>query len=323
MKKCLIIGYYGKSEYRKQLANQMIEYFNQKNIDVIMASSDYMPQFDGVKNYITLKNVIEKTYTTTGLYQFSTVNDRMFCQSPSYKNKNINPHNYFVKQHQISVNYAKMLGYDYYYFLEVDGVIKKSYFDKITADDWDYQKMHLYTFKQKEHYMIGFLHGNLNIASQILSEDNLDYISNLSKTKNVCVTECAYYEMAQKHLNDITVHEDEYTEVFEQYNTCSIRNCAEIFIDHSTKSFHYLQFKGDHYNNEFSAQLFDEKNNLLSQYNMKNRGMWATVPLHNHRTYIIKYYEGPLSEEYLSKVSTVYTDPENKELHHNWITHIK
>lgn len=322
MKKCAVIGYFGKSEYRKNLARSLISYFNQRNIDVILASSDHIPVFEGVKNYITLKNVVDENYTTTGLAQFFVAVGKKFWQFPSYKNSNVNQHNYFIKQHQISANYAKLLGYEYYYFLEVDAVINKSYFDLITSDSWDYSKMHLYTFQQNEHYMTGFLHGNTNISTQVWSKNNLDYACGLSKIKTIYVSEHALYEMAQKHLKDIVVHENIYTDVFERFNTCSIRNSASIFFDHSNKVYHYLQYKGDHYNNEFSAQLCDENDNLLTQHHMTYTGTWFTAPLENYKTYIIKYYEGPLQEEYLSKVSRIYTDPNDTNLHYNWVDNI-
>lgn len=319
MKKCAIIGYHGKNEYRKNLAKALISYFNEKNIDVILASSDHIPTFDGVKNYITLKNVIDKNYTSTGLFQFYYLAGKRFNQSPSYKNSNINPHNYFVKQHQITVNYAKTMGYSHYYFTEVDMVLNKSFFDKITSDSWDHSKLHLYTFNQKEHYMLGILHGNLDIACKVWSEENLNYMLELLKSKTIFVTENLLYEIAQKHLDEIVVHENPYTDVFEKYNTCSIRNTATIFFDHANKVYHYLQYKGDHYNNEFSAQLCDENESVLVEHHMTHRGVWFTAVLENHKTYIIKYYEGPISNYYLSKVSKIYTDPENTELHQNFV----
>lgn len=323
MKRCAIIGYFEKNEYRKKLAKDLISYFNQKNIDVILASSDNIPAFDGVKNYITLKNVVEENYTTVGLFQFFIAANKKFIQLPSYKNSNINPHNYFVKQHQITSNYAKMLGYSHYYFLEVDMVINKSHFEKITSDNWDHSKLHLYTFKQKEHYMLGLLHGDLNIACKVWSNENLDYISSLSKTKQIFVTEQALYEIAQKHLDEIVIHDNVYTDIFEQYNTCSIRNTATIFFDPINKVYHYLQYKGDHYNNQFSAQLCDENEKVLVEHHMKHRGVWFTAVLENYKTYIIKYYEGTIEEEYLSKITKIYTDPENIELHNNLMENLK
>lgn len=145
MKKCAIIGFFGKNEYRKKLLKDIIAYFSKKNIDVIIASSEYIEKFDGVKNYITLKNVIDALYSSQDVFAYTAIGDMVFRKGNLYK-KNINSANYFIKQHQICSHYAKLLGYDYYYFLEFDAIIKETYFDKITSDDWDYSKFHVYNF---------------------------------------------------------------------------------------------------------------------------------------------------------------------------------
>lgn len=320
MKKCAFIGYFGKSEYIRKLTNNIIGYFNRKNIDVIIASSDYIPSFDGVKNYITLRNVVDKNYITTGLYPMFCIQENKFIKMSAYQNKNVNPYNYFIKLHQILPNYASLLGYDYYYYVDADSVLRESHFDIITSDSWDYTKMHLYTLGNNSVvYMFSLIHGNLTVAKKLFSEENLDYVSEVSKVRTIMVNECALYEIAQKHLDESVIHDKTQAEVFEKFNTCSSRNVASVFFKRDSNEFYFLQYKGDHGDNQFSAKLLDGNGNILVENHMTNCNQWYCAKLQNHTTYIIKYFQGPLLDEYLDKTTIIYTDPENKDLHQDFV----
>ncbi len=323
MKKCAVIGFYGKSEYRKKVLQDIIDYFYEKNIDVIIASSDHVEKIDKVKNYITLKNVIEESYITPNIYSFVQIDNQKFFTGKRYK-RNINPENYFIKQQQISAYYAKMLGYDYYYFLEFDAIIKKSYFDEITSDSWDYSKVHVYNFTRELNstdYMIGFFHGNLDIATEIYKQENIDWSASLRLEKTIFGVENNLYHICQKYKQSVVEHPHTASDAFEKYNLFSTNNSAEIYFDTANNSYIYVQYRGDYFDNEFAAQLYLD-DSCIDQGHLIAKGNWRIMRLENHRNYTIKYYDGPISDYTFHKSSTIYTDPSNQDTHTNWVSYV-
>ncbi len=324
MKKCAVIGFYGKNEYRKNLLKDIISYFNSKNIDVIIASSDHIQEFSGVRNYITLKHAVDNIYSTEGYYAFFQLGDRRFYTGRTNKGS-INGRNYFIKQHQISAYYAKLLGYDYYYFLEFDAILNINYFDKITSNDWDTSKFHVYNFMKKytsEEYTTGFLHGNTNVATKIWSQENLEYIESIRKEVVMFGVEANLYRIGQKHINDIIYHPNHHSDVFVQFNSISNGNSAEIYYDTKNKSYVYMQHKAEKdFGSSFGAQLYIDDNNIYSQ-DMKDDGSWFIMPLQNYRKYTIKYYDSYISEANFHRQNVFYTNPDDTDMHMNWIDYV-
>jgi len=323
MKKCAIIGFFGKNEYRKKLLKDIILYFNNKNIDVIIASSDHTEQFEGVKNYITLKNVVDDVYVTPGILPYSQYGNLRFWRGVSYK-KNINAANFFIKQHQISAYYANMLGYNYYYFLEFDAILKQSYFDHITSDSWDYSKFHVYNFTRamsNSDYMTGFNHGNTSVAIEIYKQENLDWIKTECLSTTMFGAEQNLYHICQKYKDKVVEHSEGWSDVFEKFNMFSINNSAEIYINHADKSFTYMQSKGDFFDNDFSVQLYIDDRLIFEEY-MKFRGHWKILQLIPYRNYTIKYFDAPASDYTLHKSVNIYTDPNDTTIYNNWVQYV-
>jgi len=67
MKKCVIISCFVNNQYRKELLQSQIKFFNKLNIDVILVSSNHIEKMDNVKNYITINHVSDKKYLTDKL----------------------------------------------------------------------------------------------------------------------------------------------------------------------------------------------------------------------------------------------------------------
>ena len=321
MKKCAIISFYGKNEYRKNLVRNIISYFNKRDIDVILASSDHIEKFDGVRNYITASNVVSNRYMSENLYKSYEAIGRKFLVGMTY-NAKINQTNYFVKLHQTVTSYAKLLGYDYYYFLDFDAIIRENYFDIITSNDWDYSKFYVYDFRKytlQDEYMVGFLHGNLEIANQIWSQQNLDTAEELCKTKTIYGPEGVLYEICQKYKEHISYNKFNVKTAFIKYNTISSANSAHIYYDRTNNSYIFLQYKGEaEYDTSFSVELYME-NELIYSNHISTNYVWHVIPLQNYKNYTIKTYDGEISNDTFCKVVDMYTDPNDTKCHINWV----
>lgn len=167
-------------------------------------------------------------------------------------------------------------------------------------------------------YMTGFNHGNTSIATELYKQENLDWIEKECKITRMDGVEQNLYHICQKYKDVVVEHPESSNEVFERFNMFSINNSAEVYFDHRNNYYIYLQTKGDFFDNEFSAELYLE-DRLLHQCTMCVRGSYYLTRLEPYKNHTIKYYDGKVSPETLSKVTTIYTDPGDTTLHKNWV----
>lgn len=324
MKKCVIIGHADKSKYRIDQLNRLIEYFNSRQIDVILTSADHIKERDGVKNYITTQNVTERMFNTY-LHQTTWIGEtkRKHVQRDSYKNPKMNPHNYFAKRFNVTANYAWSLEYDYVYLVESDSEVRKEYFDEITKDDYDYDRLKLYSFGYENFFSAAMLHGPTGLVKDLFSDKMLQH---LEKTVSDGVTVCGIEHSISIIKDALDTETLQRTDIlngppssfFENFNTSSSSNVAEIFFDEKQNMFFFLMMKGDYMENEFSCEIFCDDTIIHSQ-TMNQTGHWYTSGLETGHTYKIKYYEGQIDEYYLSYTKEIFTDPQNTELHNNTV----
>jgi hypothetical protein len=324
MKKCVIIGHVDKSKYRIDQLDRLIDYFNSRNVDVILTSSEHISERKGVKNYITTKNVTEKFYTSE-LYQTTWVGEikRAFMQRDTYNNNYINPRNFFIKRFNITSQYAYLLDYDYVYLMESDVEIRKDYFDEITKEDYDYENMKLYSFGYEIHFSASLLHGPTSLVKELFSDKMLQHLEKIvSDGVTVCGIEHAISNIKdglESQISDrIDVITDPVSMFFEKFNTASSSNIADIFFDKTQEKFFFLMMKGDRIDNTFSCELFSDDTIIHSQ-TIEQMGIWFSWQLETNRSYKIKYYEGQIDEYYLSYTKEIFTDPQNTELHNNTV----
>jgi hypothetical protein len=180
MKRCVIISNYANNAYRKSLLKDKIELFNSQNIDVILASSDHMETYDGVKNYITTSHVCDKQYLTENIFSLFAIDKTVFFTN--FSNRKIWHSNYFIKLYQTTLNYAKNLGYDFCYFIEFDSVINKNHYSFI-FNEVDYTKVYFYSLGHPCLYQTIFFYGNLNVLCSFFTEDKLSEIEDFAKKR--------------------------------------------------------------------------------------------------------------------------------------------
>jgi len=316
MKRCVIISNYANNVYRKSLLNDKIKLFNSQNIDVILASSDYMESFDGVKNYITVHHVCDSHYLTEGIYPYFSIGNKSYFRN--INNRNILYSNYFIKLYQISFNYAKNLGYDFCYFIDLDVILNKDHLNSI-FNEIDTGKVYFYTLGSKDSYQVTFFYGCLDVLTTFFTEDKLNYMDIYSKKHFILSNEHVAYVLTHKH-KDVVELKNEEDSVFESRNLFSINNQAEVYYDSSRNEYIFLAAKGDYCKNEFGVELYEEDSlifsNVFSQYSTCH-----VQTLRHDTNYTIKYYDTHISSDTLSKVTKVFTDSTKCTTPNNWIQH--
>jgi hypothetical protein len=315
IKQCVVISCFANNQYRKDLLKGQIKFFNDLNIDVILASSDHIEKMDGVKNYITCTNVAKKIYLTENSFSFVSIGAAKYYRGE--KKSNIEYKNYFFKMYQTIVNYSKNLGYDFCYFIEQDCIINNQHIPTAFSKDLDHSKIYFYDLQHKSEYQTTFFYGNTTALSELFCETNLDKIENLSKKSNVITYENATFIMANWNKENVTVLPNTERDIFFRRNMFSSRNVADIFYDNERKEYWFLQYKGDTCENEFACELFLD-DVLVHSNHLKHTSCWSLRKLENNRNYKIKYYDAEISDLTLSKTSNIYTDTDTVATP-NWI----
>jgi hypothetical protein len=123
--------------------------------------------------------------------------------------------------------------------------------------------------------------------------------------------------LAREHKNviDLNLPEDD---VFENRNLFSSNNQAEIYYDSLNKNYLFLCSKGDSCKNKFGAELY-EGDNLIYSGQFTYCGSFYVLLIKNDTTYTVKYYDGDISNDTLSKTLTVFTDSTKSATPNNWI----
>ena len=315
MKKCVIMACYANNQYRKELLQGQIKFFNKLNIDVILVSSNHIDKMDGVKNYITINSVSDKKYLTEGIFPYCEIDGFKYYSNTPYSN--ISASSFFVKLFQTSFNYCKNLGYDFCYVLDFDNIIKETHIDTAFGNDLDYSKVYFYDLQKSNEYQGAFQYGNLNILVDMFSENNLSKIEKLATESTIFTNEQVLFELAAEYKESVIVLKHTDFEIFSRRNMFSSRNTANVYYNQETKEYWFLQYKGDSCENEFACELFLE--DVLIHSNHETRiGNWSLIKLENNRNYKIKYYDAAISDLTLSKTSNIYTDT-NTVTTKNWI----
>lgn len=304
MKKCVIISNFVNNDFRKSLLKEKIKLFNEHEIDVILASSDPMQVYDGVKNYITINHVRNATYITEGIYPVVTIDNVDFFRT-LFNNK-ICYLNYFINLFKISFNYAKNLGYDFCYFIEFDVLINKNHHNFI-FNEIDTTKVYFYTLGNENTYQTCFFYGSLEILTSHLTDDKLNYFELFSKKDRTDSNEHLIYLLLHKHKDVVSLNFDE-NYIFEKRNMFSSNNQAEVYYNPKNKNYLFLAHKGDYCDNIFSVELFEE-NNLIYHGTFSVYLSFYLYTLKNNTNYTIKYYDDIISESTIYKTSNIYTDP--------------
>ena len=304
MKKCVIIMCNLVNEYRRDLLKQKIEFFNKRNIDVIVTSSNHIDKFDGVKNYVTVEHVVDKKYLTEGIFPTVDIHGLRFFKGYSH-NKNLSHLNYFIVTHKTLYNYCKNIGYDFCFLIYLDWILKDDYFDNLIKE-LDTSKVYFYNFETNNVLHDMFLYGNLNSLINSFNDEKLSELENTAKTITVLTNEVALFILF-KNNKDLVIKTDSVNEVFEKTNLFSINNSAEIYYDINENFYHLVCFKGDGFDNKFAVELF-ENDQLIYKNSFSNRGSAFYIILKNDTSYTIKYYDSDIiNDYYLSKISKIYT----------------
>ena len=303
MKRCVVISCYVVNAYRKSLVQGLIDTFNKANIDVILASSDHIPNFSGVKNYITCKNIRNENVLSDGLKAYFSAAGMTF-----YRVSDSNIYTgYFFRLYQIVTAYAKNLGYEYMYFIDQDMVLREDYAEKVLSNDIDITKVHAYQLSEIEDYQVTFFHGNINILSGFFSDDSINHISTLSKTRYIANIETAFAIIAKDHPN-LVLHKKEAKEIFSKINLFSSSNLADVYFDSKNKRYLFLHAKGDiSPDSVFSTELILDGKVVYSNTH-SHVGAWNLMQLEPFKQYAIRYYDAHISPDTLYKTTSIYTD---------------
>ena len=315
MKKCVIISCFVNNQYRKELLKNQIKFFNDLKIDVILTSSDHIEKMDGVKNYITCTNVVDKKYISETMHPVVFINGMEYHSNT--EGSNIKYKNYFLKMYHTVVNYSKNLGYDFCYFKEQDCIINNQHIPTAFSEDLDYSKIYFYDLQHESEYQTTFFYGNATALSELFCETNLDKMENLSKKSDVLTYENATFIMANWNKENVIVLQNSESDVFFRKNMFSSSNVANVYYNQETKEYWFLQYKGDSCENEFACELFLE-DVLIHSGHETRIGYWSLYKLENNRNYKIKYYDAAISDLTLSKTLNIYTDT-NTVATSNWI----
>lgn len=316
MKKCVIISNYVNNEYRKSLLKEKIELFNSHNIDVILASSDPMDRYEGVKNYITNNHVCESHYLTQGYYPYFCANNMRFLRN--LNNNKVLYSNYYITLYKIITHYCKNLGYDFLYFIDLDVLINKDHYNFI-FNEIDTSKSYFYTLGSNNSFQVTFFYGNIDILKSLFTDEKLNYIEWLAKRETKISNEEIVYILANQHKDIIAINLPE-DDIFERRNLFSSSNQSEIYFDSTHNRYIFLFAKGDYCKNTFSTELFEE-NTLIYSGTLTNYCEFHIVYLKDNTNYTIKYYDNMISESTLSKVKHVFTESGKSATPNNWIEH--
>ena len=315
MKKCAIIICYVNNEYRKDLLKSQVKFFSDLGIDPVIVSSDHIDKIDGAKNYLTIKHVSEEKYITDSAYSYISIENVKYFKADAYTN--ISAKSFFIKLLQCTFAYCKNLGYDFFYVLDFDNLIHKDHIPVAFNTNLDLSKVYFYTVGNPHEYQGAFFYGNLDVATQIFSSENLKYLENFAKEQYVDTNERAYFILANNFKNSLTVMPHTAQDLYSKRNMFSSRNVANIFYDSERKEYWFLQYKGDTCENEFACELFLE-NTIIYSKHLKYTGNWSLLKLEDNKNYKIKYYDNEISNLTLSKTSNIYTDT-NAVTTPNWI----
>lgn len=292
------------NEFRKDLLRQKIKFFNDRNIDIILTSSDHMEKFDGIKNYITIDHVSESKYLTEGFFPSINFSENVFFRGYSHTRK-INHLNYFIIAHKTLYSYCLNLGYEFCYLIYLDFVLNAEYFDNFSKEI-DYSKIYFYTFDKKNILNDMFLCGNLKVLSNGFSDEKLNYIEKFSKESIILTTEVALYLLFYNN-KDLIIKTDSDQVVFDKSNIFSSNNSAEIYHDALSDSYTFLCYKGDSFKNKFACELYENEVLIYSGKFVENN-VFYILNLNSNKIYTIKYYDDDTIDDYfLSKVSKIYT----------------
>lgn len=315
MKKCAIIACYINNQYRKDLLQKQVNFFNKLGIDSIIVSSDHVDKVEGAKNYITISHVSEKKYITDNLFSCMLVDGLKYYKQDAYSN--ISAKSFFIKLFHCSFEYCKRLGYDFCYILDFDNTLNPDHNPIAFGENLNLSKVYFYNFDKESEYQGGFFYGNLALLSDIFSDKNLERLENEAKNKYVYTNEQAYFLLADQYKDDVCVLSNTPYEIYSKRNEFSSSNVADVYYNSNTNEYWFLHMKGDRCDNEFSCELLLDDaviyHNKLSEY-----GTWIKFKLENERNYTIKYYDNDVSPNTLSKVTKIYTDSSKPSVK-NWI----
>ena len=318
MKKCVIIYCFANNQYRKDLLEKNIKFFNKYSVDVILASSDHIDKMDGVKNYITVNHVCNKKFLSDDVFPYIKIDKFIYFSNGAYSK--IQSTNWFLKLFQSSINYCKNIGYEFCYVLDFDNIINENHTNIIFDENMDFSKIYFYNLQSTTEYQSSFFYGNVDILSNVFSESNLDMIGTLAKTQPIITNERAIFVLASNYTESSIVVPTQEKDLFLHRNMFSSRNVANVFYDRELKEYWFLQYKGDTCENEFACELFLEDTLIYSNH-FKHTSYWSLRKLENNKNYKIKYYDAAISDLTLSKTSNIYTDT-NTVTTPNWIQRI-
>ena len=315
MKKCVIISCFVNNQYRKELLQNQIKFFNKLNIDVILVSSNHIEKMDNVKNYITINHVSDKKYLTDGIFPYCDTGGVAYFTNTTYSN--IAASNFFVKLFQTSFNYCKNLGYDFCYVLDFDTIINSIHVETAFGDELDCSKIYFYDLQKSNEYQCVFFYGNLNVLVDMFLENNLNKIEKLATEMVIMTNEQVLFELAAEYKENMIVLKHTEFEIFSRRNMFSSSNVANFYYNKESKEYWFLQYKGDSCENEFACELFLE-DVLIHSRHFKHISYWSLIKLENNKNYKIKYYDAAISDLTLSKTLNIYTDT-NTVTTSNWI----
>jgi hypothetical protein len=315
MKKCVIIVCFANNQYRKELLQRQVNFFNDLDIDTILVSSDHIDKIDGAKNYITIKHTCETKYITEWMHPHVVIDDKKYYKYDAYKN--IQAKTFFIKLFQCSFNYCKNLGYDFSYLLDFDNIINKDYIQTAFNDSLDLSKVYFHNFGKSEEYQGAFFYGNLDVLIEMFAEKNLEKLRLFGEDNPIYTNEGALCFLASIQKSKLVLLSSTPEEVYSIRNLFSSSNIADFYYNSRDKEYYFLQFKGDTCENEFACELFLE-NVLIHSSHETRVGCWNLHKLENNRNYKIKYYDAAISELTLSKTLNIYTDT-NTVTTSNWI----
>ena len=306
MKRCAIISCYLVNEYRKTLVQNLIDTFNKYDIDVILASSDHIPAMNNVKNYITCKNVREENILSPNLLPYFANQLGVFYRT----NTSGIYTNYFFRMYQITMQYARSIGYDYAYFIDQDMILREDYADVVLQKDIDIYKVNVYQFTEETNYQVTFFHGNVDVLYELFSEQNINKLVELAKTSLITNVENCFAIVSKDHPQ-IVVNKKQPPEIFKKTNLFSSSNVADIYYDKTDHKYIFLHAKGDNSPDSiFSAELLLNDTVVYSK-TLYQVGSWCGFEVAPNTTYVIKYYDADISPDTLYKTTKIYTDMAN------------
>jgi hypothetical protein len=293
------------------LVQSHIDTFNKAGVDVILVSSDHIPKLNGVKNYITCKNVCDISYLSEGQSYIKIGEEVTFWRNSKTAQAKLYS-SYFIKLYQIVTAYASNIGYDYMYFIDQDMVMSQSTINDAFSTNLDTSKVHLYTWdfrtdiEKSSEYQVTFFHGNLKSLKSYFTDEKLNSLAIESREKYIMCVENAFYFLAQNDSNISFYIKNPY-DMFDKYNMFSSNNVADVYFDPNANSHTFLHHKGDlGLHSTFSAELYKE-NELIYSNTLRHAYNWSTINLLPNTKYTIKYYDNEICADTLSKTTELNT----------------